>query len=62
MEKILYIVAAALIIFWLVGIVLYSADGMIHLLLILAAISFLVEFISDRKKIGIAKERDEHIN
>jgi hypothetical protein len=62
MEKILYIVAAVLMIFWLVGITLYSAGGMIHLLLVLAAISFLVEFISDRKKIGVAKGRNEHIN
>jgi hypothetical protein len=50
MKKILYIVAAALLIFWLVGNIRYSAGGMIHLLLVLAVISFLIEFILGRKK------------
>ncbi len=50
LEKILYIVSAVLVIFWLVGIIRYSAGGLIHLLLVLAAISFLAEFILDRKK------------
>jgi len=50
MEKILYIVAAVLVIFWLVGVIHYSAGGLIHLLLVLAVISFLVEFILGQKK------------
>jgi hypothetical protein len=40
---------------WLVDITIYSAGGVVHLLLVLAGISLLVEFILDRKKIGIAK-------
>jgi len=50
MENVLYLVAAALVIFWIVGIVGYSAGGMIHVLLILALISISVEFIMRQKK------------
>ena len=50
MENILYLVAAVLVILWLVGVVGYSAGGMVHVLLILAVISILVQIISGRRK------------
>jgi len=50
MEHILYLVAAVLLIFWIVGIVGYSAGGMIHILLVLAVISFSLEIIMGRRK------------
>jgi len=50
MENILYIVAAVLLIFWLIGVVGYSAGGLIHVLLVLAVVSFLVEIFSRRRK------------
>jgi len=50
MENILYLVAAVLAIFWLIGVVGYSAGGLIHVLLVMAVITSLVEFISSRRK------------
>jgi len=50
MENILYLVAAALVIFWIVGVVGYSTGGMIHVLLVLAVISFSVEIIMSKRK------------
>jgi hypothetical protein len=45
MRSILYIIAIILIVGWLIGAVAYSASGLIHVLLVLAVISFLVGFI-----------------
>ncbi len=50
MEKILYVVAVILVIAWLIGVAGYSAGGLIHILLVLAVVSFLVEFTSSRRK------------
>jgi Flp pilus assembly protein TadB len=50
MGNILYLVAAVLVICWLIGFVGYSAGGLIHVLLILAVISILVEVNSNRRK------------
>jgi hypothetical protein len=50
LENILYLAAAVLLIFWLVGVVGYSAGGLVHVLLVLAVISLLVEVISGRRK------------
>jgi len=50
MENTLYLVAAVLLIFWFVGIVGYSAGGVIHVLLVLAVISLSVEIIMGRRK------------
>ncbi|MER0439176.1 lmo0937 family membrane protein [Emticicia sp. W12TSBA100-4] len=45
MRSILYIIAVILVIGWLIGAFAYSATGIIHVLLVLAIISFLVGFI-----------------
>jgi len=45
MRSLLYIIAVILIIGWLIGAFAYSAGGLIHILLVLAVISFLIGLI-----------------
>jgi hypothetical protein len=45
MRSILYIIAVVLIIGWVLGFFVYSAGGLIHVLLVLAVISLLVGLI-----------------
>jgi Family of unknown function (DUF5670) len=45
MRSILYLIAVILIIGWLVGIFVYSAAGLIHVLLVLALISLVLGII-----------------
>lgn len=48
MSNILYIIAIILIIGWALGFFVYSATGLIHALLVLAAISILLRLIKGR--------------
>jgi len=48
MSSILYIIAVILVIGWALGFFVYSATGLIHILLILAAVSILLRLISGR--------------
>lgn len=45
MRSILYLIAVILIIGWLLGVFIYSAAGLIHILLVLAIISLLLAVI-----------------
>lgn len=45
MSNILYVVAVVLIIGWLLGVFVYSATGLIHILLVLAVVSVLLTLI-----------------
>jgi hypothetical protein len=45
MRSILYIIAVICIIGWLLGFFVYSATGLIHILLVLAIISILIAVI-----------------
>ncbi len=45
MRSILYIVAVILIIGWLLGFFVYSASGLIHILLVIAVIAILLAVI-----------------
>lgn len=45
MRSILYLIAVVLIIGWLLGVFVYSAKGLIHILIVLAIISLLVGII-----------------
>ena len=45
MRSILYLVAVILIIGWLLGFFVYSASGLIHILLVLAVVSILLSLI-----------------
>lgn len=46
MRSILYIVAVILVIGWILGFFVYSAGGLIHILLVLAVISILLSLIN----------------
>jgi apolipoprotein N-acyltransferase len=45
MSSILYVIAVILIIGWLLGVFVYSAAGLIHVLLVLAIIALILGFI-----------------
>ena len=45
MRSLLYIIAVILVIGWLLGVFVYSASGLIHILLVLAVISVLLSLI-----------------
>jgi len=45
MRSILYLIAVVLIIGWLLGFFVYSAGGLIHILIVLAVISLLLGLI-----------------
>ncbi|MCK9270895.1 MAG: lmo0937 family membrane protein [Bacteroidales bacterium] len=45
MRSLLYIIAVILIIGWLLGFFVYTAGGLIHILLVLAVISILISLI-----------------
>ncbi|WP_157473923.1 lmo0937 family membrane protein [Flavihumibacter petaseus] len=45
MRSLLYLIAVILIIGWLLGVFVYSASGLIHILLVLAVVSILLSLI-----------------
>jgi hypothetical protein len=45
MRSILYVIAVILVIGWLLGVFVYSASGLIHVLLVLAVISLILGLI-----------------
>jgi hypothetical protein len=49
MSNLLYIIAIILIIGWLLGFFVYSAGQLIHLLLVFAVISLILQVIRGRK-------------
>jgi Family of unknown function (DUF5670) len=49
MGNLLYTVAVIMIIFWAIGFFAYSAGGIIHILLVIAAISILLRIIQGNK-------------
>lgn len=49
MGNLLYIVAVILIIAWVIGLVGYSAGGLIHILLVIAVIAILLQVIQGRR-------------
>ena len=48
MKNLLYIIAVVLVIGWVFGFFVYSADGLIHILLVLAIIAILLRLISGK--------------
>ncbi len=48
MGNLLYLIAVILVIGWLLGVFVYSATGLIHLLLVIAVISILLQVIRGR--------------
>jgi len=52
MGNLLYIVAVILVIAWLVGFVGYSTGGIIHILLVIAAIAVIFQLIQGKRVIA----------
>jgi hypothetical protein len=48
MNSLLYLIAVILIIGWILGFFVYSAGGLIHILLVLAVISIVLRLIGGR--------------
>ena len=49
MRNLLYLVAVILVIGWALGFFVYSADGLIHILLVIAIIAILLRLISGKR-------------
>ncbi len=49
MNTLLYIIAVILVIGWILGMTVYSAGGLIHILLVIAIIAVLINIISGRR-------------
>ena len=49
MGNLLYIIAIILIIFWAIGLFVYSAGAVIHILLVLAVVSIILRVIQGSK-------------
>jgi len=47
--NLLYIVAVVLVILWLLGFVAYDTGGLIHILLVIAAIAVILRIIQGRR-------------
>ena len=48
MRSLLYIIAVILVIGWALGFFVYSASGLIHILLVIAVIAILLRLIQDK--------------
>jgi len=51
MGSILYVIGAVLVALWLIGFLLHIGGGLIHLILVVAVIVFLFQFISGRRAV-----------
>lgn len=51
MGSLLYVIAVILIIGWAVGFFVYSATGLIHILLVIAVVAILLRLISGNRPV-----------
>jgi Family of unknown function (DUF5670) len=51
MGNLLYLIAVVMIIFWAIGFFAYSVGGIIHVLLVIAAISVLLRIIQGKSAV-----------
>ncbi len=51
MGGILYIIGAVLVALWLIGLLMHIGGGLIHIILVIAVIVFLYQFITGRRSI-----------
>ena len=52
MKNLLYIIAAVLVIVWLIGVFVYTLAGLIHILLVIAVIAVVIRLVSSKKGQG----------
>ncbi len=51
MGSLLYIIGAVLVALWLIGFLLHVGGGLIHIILVIAVIVFLYQFLTGRRSI-----------
>jgi hypothetical protein len=51
MRSLLYLIAIIMVIGWLIGVIGYSLGGIIHLLIVIAVISILLDLIRGRRAV-----------
>jgi len=51
MRSLLYLIAVIMVIGWIIGVVGYSLGGLIHLLIVIAVISILLDLIGGRRAV-----------
>jgi hypothetical protein len=51
MRSLLYLIAIVMVIGWLVGFIGYSLGGLIHILLVIAILSVLLDVIRGRRRV-----------
>jgi hypothetical protein len=51
MGSILYIIGAVLVALWLIGFLLHIGGGLIHIILVIAVIVFLFQFLTGRRSV-----------
>ena len=51
MGSLLYIIGAVLVALWLIGLLMHIGGGLIHIILVIAVIVFLFQFITGRRSV-----------
>jgi len=51
MGNLLYLIGAVLVAFWLIGLLTHIGGGLVHIILVIAVIVFVVQFVSGRRGI-----------
>lgn len=51
MGSILYMIGAILVVLWLIGFLMHIGGAFVHLILVIAVIVFLVQFITGRRAV-----------
>ncbi|TVR16299.1 MAG: lmo0937 family membrane protein [Balneolaceae bacterium] len=51
MRSLLYLIAVIMVIGWLIGVIGYSLGGLIHILIVIAIISILLDLIRGRRPV-----------
>ncbi len=51
MGSLLYLVGAVLVALWLIGFLLHIGGGLIHIILVIAVIVFLYQFLTGRRSV-----------
>ncbi|MFO7845109.1 MAG: lmo0937 family membrane protein [Bacteroidota bacterium] len=51
MRSLLYLIAVIMVIGWIIGVVGYSLGGLIHLLIVIAVVSILLDLIRGRRPV-----------
>ncbi len=51
MGSILYIIGAVLVALWLIGFLMHVGGGLIHIILVIAVVVFLYQFLTGRRSV-----------